>query len=192
MQGYLEELRKHQPELMTRGRELLQSTAARANKALDELDADTVSEWGERMAKDPVARAELLDQIQQAAVGFVLDQLPSIEVPPIDGEKDRVKFNIDGLDLSGALAQPGRGDRPALTRRRHPRCSPGFRIQRENVKVRLGDFRATGHILNVEVTDISAAIRGLKWQYEQLYFPYMTGQGAADADISGSCAEGPR
>lgn len=44
----------------------------------------------------------------------------------------------------------------------------------------------------MEVTDIAAAIRGLKWQYEQLYFPYMTGQGAADADISGAQATAQR
>jgi hypothetical protein len=49
--------------------------------------------------------------------------------------------------------------------------------------VRLGNFKETGEIISVVATDIQAHIPHLAWSFKQGYFPYMNGNGTANADV---------
>jgi hypothetical protein len=131
--------------------------------ALEKLDVEEWQKWGEKVATDKDARNELANKVKNSALDYLMQYLPSIQVPPIEGEKDQVEYFVDNLGLGG------------------------FKIKKESVEVTLGDFQETGEIINVKAADIHAIIPKLKWSYKQQYFPFMNGTGLADAIIADGC-----
>ena len=59
------------------------------------------------------------------AMEFLIKQLPSVQIPPIEGIADRLQFGIDNLDLSS------------------------FVIHKEDVHMKLGNFARTGNLFEV-------------------------------------------
>lgn len=56
---------------------------------------------GEAALSDEDARDRLVNRIKDSALDFFLEVLPDLPVPPIEGVKDGVAYNISDLDLSG-------------------------------------------------------------------------------------------
>ena len=129
-------------------------------ETIGKLDVQEWQQWGEKVATDASERDRLANKMKDSAIDFLMSYLPSIEVPPIDGEKDQVQYTVANLDLGG------------------------FRLKKENVKVVLGNVNQTGEILTVTATDVEATISNLRWSYKQMYFPFMTGGGLADAAVT--------
>ena len=104
------------------------------------------------------ARNKLINTTKDKVLGFLLEHIPSMNIPDIQGVKDDVQFAVTRLDMSG------------------------FKLKKEDVQVRLGNSLQE-EFLVCEATNISAAFKGVKWKYQQLYFPYLSGTGAADASV---------
>jgi hypothetical protein len=91
---------------------------------------------------------------------LVVQTLPSIEVPPIEGCAEQVKYKVSGLDLGH------------------------FHVHHDNVEVVLGDVTETGDVLTVTVGNVKALLPHFSWSYEQTTFPFVNGQGFADAEVA--------
>jgi len=128
-------------------------------ETIGKLDVKEWQDWGEKVATDKDERERLANKVKDSALDFLMSYLPSIEVPPIDGEKDQVQYTVGDLDLGG------------------------FKIKKEKVHVVLGNTGETGEILTITATDVTAHIPKLRWSYKQMYFPFMSGGGLADAAV---------
>ncbi len=105
------------------------------------------------------ARARMINNTKDQILGFLLENLPSMSVPDIQGVKDDVQFSITGLDMSG------------------------FRLRKEDVTVELGTSMKD-EFLTCTATGIAAKFARIKWKFLQLYFPYLNGGGSADAAVN--------
>jgi hypothetical protein len=123
------------------------------------VDVDSMIEKGKGLFSDPVERHLFLNSVKDMAMEFLIRQLPSVQIPAIEGISDRLQFGIDNLDLSA------------------------FVIRKEDVHIKLGEFQRTGNLFEVVVGNISASMRDFAWLFHQHYFPDMRGTGAANADI---------
>ena len=56
---------------------------------------------GEAALTDTSAREQLVHRVTDAALEFLLSVLPNLPVPPIEGVRDGVAYNISELDLTG-------------------------------------------------------------------------------------------
>lgn len=122
-------------------------------------DVDSVVEKGKTLFSDPAERQKFVNSIKDMAMDFLIKQLPSVQIPPIEGIADRLQFGIDNLDLSS------------------------FLIHKEDVHMKLGNFLKTGNLFEVSVTNISASMKNFNWLFHQHYFPHLNGKGSANADI---------
>ena len=61
--------------------------------AMDKIDVSQLKAMGlQAVMGGATGRWELLDQVKEMAIAFLLDTLPTIKVPPIQGEKEQVKY----------------------------------------------------------------------------------------------------
>jgi hypothetical protein len=127
---------------------------------IEKVDVKELKELSEGLS-DEAGREKFVDKLKDYCVDFLLDVLPTIKVPPISGVKEEVEYTIGNLDLSR------------------------FNVNKDDVKVELGKVGETGEIIRVELTNIKAILLKMNWQFAQQYFPYMNGDGTADADVSG-------
>ena len=104
------------------------------------------------------ARNKLINSTKDKILGFLLEHIPNMVIPDIQGVKDDVQFAVTKLDMSG------------------------FQLNKEDVQVRIGSSLQE-EFLVCEASNISAAFKGVKWKYQQLYFPYLSGTGVADATV---------
>eukprot|EP00466_Bigelowiella_natans_P020106 jgi/Bigna1/86151/estExt_fgenesh1_pg.C_80189 len=147
------ELLRAQRRFKHRGKMLLDITGKRyLGKSADELLSH-----GGRLMKDNIARNAFLTEIKDASVEFLLSYLPTMQVGPIEGEKDNVKYKLWDIDLSG------------------------FKILSEHVMV---SFNEKTMELTVIATKLSCKMKRLGWQYKQQKFPYLSGKGLANAYTS--------
>jgi hypothetical protein len=155
-----------------------------------------------------------VDGLKDACLEFLLQYLPSMPIPPIDGEENGLEYSVSNLDLTR------------------------FKLKKEDVRVTLGDFSVLNHaadaaraaapassgagqaaavaaavaapagaplppppavsgagqaaaappsstLLTVRATNISAQFLKLHWSYKQKYFPYLEGGGSCDAQVAG-------
>ena len=109
-------------------------------------------------ASSQEARNKLINSTKDKVLGFLLEYVPNMTIPDIQGVKDDVQFAVTRLDMSG------------------------FKLKKEDVQVRLGSS-IQEEFLVCEASNISAAFKGVKWKYQQLYFPYLSGNGVADATV---------
>ncbi len=72
--------------------------------------------------------------------------------------QDEIDYTIENLDLSG------------------------FSVEKEKVKVYLGESPVDS-LLKIVVTDFGAVLKQMHWSYTQLYFPFLSGGGIAEASI---------
>ena len=90
---------------------------------------------------------------------FLLTYLPAMKIPDIQGIKDDIQFAIIGLNLSQ------------------------FKILKENITISVHkDVKQ--EFLTCRIDNINAAFTNLKWKFQQLYFPYLSGNGTANAAVN--------
>ena len=129
---------------------------ARISSSMRNFDADSVLSDAEATLTDAEARNKMLNSTKDKVLGFLLDHIPNMSIPDIQGVKDDVQFAITKLDLSG------------------------FKLRKEDVSVTLGRS-VNEEFLSCEAKNISAAFNNVRWKFQQLYFPYLSGTGIADA-----------
>ena len=101
--------------------------------AIGNLDVKEWQEWGEKVATDETERQKLVNQVKDSALEFLLQYLPSIQVPPIQGEKDNVEYTISNIDLGGFKIKKEGVDVRQV-------------VQEETVRVELADFHQVGNV----------------------------------------------
>lgn len=118
------------------------------------LDADSVLDDAESALTDREARNRILNSTKDQVLGFLLDHIPNMRIPDIQGidcchlsflsvrvgVKDDVQFAVTRLDLSG------------------------FKLRKEDVTVSLGSS-LNEEFVTCEARNISAAFNGVKWKY---------------------------
>eukprot|EP00941_MAST-03F_sp_MAST-3F-sp1_P000782 g782.t1 len=146
---------------LQRGVALLEKHGEEIADTVENLDADSLIQKAEGIITDEQARAQFINQAKDYALEFLVDQIPSTTIPPSEGIKDNLFYTIGKIDMSG------------------------FKIKKECVDLALGDFTnpTGGDLLLITVREIQAQIRDLEWSYKQQYFPYMKGNGIADAVV---------
>uniref|UniRef100_A0A7S2RTN5 PDZ domain-containing protein n=1 Tax=Mucochytrium quahogii TaxID=96639 RepID=A0A7S2RTN5_9STRA len=168
LKGKLQELRKdgQGQELLAKGMEFI--SQHQANIEVNTLDTDTVISWGERMVKDEKARGEMVGNVKDMVLEFLISYLPNVEIPPIEGDKEGVGYKVENLDMKG------------------------FKLAKENVDVVVNEFTEISRgapFITVSVTNMMATLSNVKWAFQQNYFPHLSGSGHANAMIQGGSIE---
>jgi len=105
--------------------------------------------------------------IKTFVLSSVVSMLPQLDLPPIEGNRDGVAYTVKGMDLSH------------------------FHVDERNVrfigKTSVGAVVRGDPVIKIVIDDLSTTIKGMQWSFKQEYFPYMTGQGVAHADVKGVC-----
>jgi len=68
---------------------------------VENLDINKVMDAAEAAVTDEQARAEMLSNAADSALDFLLDILPSLPVPPLDGVKDGMLYHLSNLSMEG-------------------------------------------------------------------------------------------
>jgi hypothetical protein len=129
----------------------------------------------------------MLNSTKDKVLGFLLDHVPSMSIPDIQGVKDDVQFAVTKLDMSGFKLRKEGVCCVAALLTSPLSCIVGI-IGADvithsfflDVTVTLGKS-INEEFLSCEARNISAAFNGVRWKYQQLYFPYLSGNGMADA-----------
>eukprot|EP00397_Hematodinium_sp_SG-2012_P006425 GEMP01006455.1.p1 GENE.GEMP01006455.1~~GEMP01006455.1.p1 ORF type:complete len:880 (+),score=246.09 GEMP01006455.1:127-2766(+) len=130
---------------------------------LDALDIDEVFAQAEEAYhdfQDPTARAKLIDDLLDKALDTLMRLLPNIQIDNIEGETPDIKYALQNIDLSG------------------------FGIDKNRVSLTLGDFSENTELLAFQALGMSCKFNDLRFQYGQKGFPYISGQGSAEADAT--------
>lgn len=127
------------------------------------FEVDSVFSIAENVICDADARYNLLSKVKDQVLEFLLQYIPTLPLPDLDGVKDDIEYSIMGLDLSR------------------------FRFTKENVFVEIGrndDLKNGDEILTFRAKGIQAKFLGLRWRFAQTYFPHLKGDGLADAEVN--------
>jgi hypothetical protein len=125
---------------------------------IKKFDSNKALNLAEGVLTNAEARTQLVNETKDRVLEFLLENLPTMTVPDIQGVKDDVQFAITGLDMSG------------------------FKLRKEDVKVDVGSSLKE-ELFSCTAVGIGAKFARVKWKYEQLYFPYLSGSGLADANV---------
>jgi hypothetical protein len=149
-QSYIKGLRESDAgnKLLAKATVLLQSNR-------DLLRPETLTGLSSTLVNDVDARAQLVTRIKDVALDFLLSYLPTVVVPPIAGEKDRVAYEISNIDLGG------------------------FKVDSDKVVVTIENGA-----IAVRATGITCAMKDLIWSYQKQSFPRLGGKGTADANAA--------
>lgn len=155
--GALEALPEAQQQMMDLARQ------ATANVDWNKLMQDVTDD-------DDSRRDELLAQATDAALDFCLRILPSMPVPPLEGVRDGLIYQLGNLSLEG------------------------LRVRKESIhmewagigkNIKKKTSSGPHELLVIHIHDISAVLKDVVWSFEQTYLPYLKGSGTASAELSG-------
>lgn len=142
---------------------------------LESLNMDDVLDTAGDAVTDEKKRLELLSSATDLALDFLLKILPSMPIPPFEGVKDGLIYNIENLSMHG------------------------FKLKKDDIMVEIAGIRATqahgsnnivqrevgaNQILIIDVQNISAVFEDAEWSFEQTYLPYLKGRGKATVNLS--------
>lgn len=126
-------------------------------KRLQSLDPDSLLQTAETAVSSAEAREQLLGQLKDACLDFVLKILPAIHIEKVEGTDNGCDWEISDISFSD------------------------FSFRKENVEIVLGKPALGEDLLRVSAWDISAHFRKLKVRVKQTSFPKLEASGIADA-----------
>ena len=88
-------------------------------KEIEKLDVDQLLDTAGSAVTDETKRLQLLSSATDTALDFILRILPSMPVPPFDGARDGLVYNISNLSMEG------------------------FKVRKEDIQIELAGMRAT-------------------------------------------------
>jgi hypothetical protein len=179
-------------------------------KEVERLNMNELLDTAGSAVADEEARHKLLSTATDTALDFVLRILPSMPVPPFEGVRDGLIYNISNLSLEGFRVRKediqielagmratrrqsssressgvDDGFDPGQTHEIRPARSMEMTDSEEPLQIDSlsKDVMAT-ELLIVEIRDISAILEDAIWSFEQTYMPYLKGNGKADVKMS--------
>jgi hypothetical protein len=137
------------------------------------VDADQLLDMGESLVRgDESERIRMLQTLQDSVLDFLLQCLPSLEVPPITSvSRQGLNSTIINLNLSD------------------------FRLRPEDVRLSVVGVRSgqagssdrgdsfSDEVFSVVAENICASFKGISWACRQDTFPFGTAAGTADATV---------
>jgi hypothetical protein len=106
---------------------------------LNKINAKEVLDKAEDALTNAEARSRMINNMKDEILEFLLENLPSMSVPDIQGVKDDVQFAVTGLDMSG------------------------FKLKKEDVTLELSTS-LRDEFLTCTATGISAAFARVRWK----------------------------
>eukprot|EP00929_Paragymnodinium_shiwhaense_P118360 TRINITY_DN90290_c0_g1_i1.p1 TRINITY_DN90290_c0_g1~~TRINITY_DN90290_c0_g1_i1.p1 ORF type:complete len:1042 (+),score=266.94 TRINITY_DN90290_c0_g1_i1:124-3249(+) len=106
-------------------------------------------------------REELVSQMKDACLDFILKVLPAIKIDKLEGHDNGCDWEINNISFSN------------------------FHFRKENVHIRLGDPGKDEDLVKVSADQISAHFKDLQVRVKQDHFPFIDAKGAADAMARG-------
>jgi len=140
------------------GTKLLEAGNELLEKYKDQLRPEEIVTGGRLLVKSKEARKEFFTKIKDAALDFLLQYLPRIEVPTIKNSAEGYEYSLSHIDLGG------------------------FRVDSKNLKVVLDEEAMKLHI---DACEISCEMKEIEWEFSKQTFPWAKGGGTADAVASG-------
>eukprot|EP00301_Raphidiophrys_heterophryoidea_P018678 c368_g1_i2.p1 GENE.c368_g1_i2~~c368_g1_i2.p1 ORF type:complete len:1319 (+),score=331.37 c368_g1_i2:197-4153(+) len=107
------------------------------------------------MASNPDQQKKMIETIKKTCLDFLTKSIPSMGVPPIHGESDLLKYNIENVHLSG------------------------FKVLNEHVTV-VPSVKDKQAYLHIKANQVAFRIVGCRWRIEQKKFPFIVSAGFAD------------
>jgi hypothetical protein len=179
-------------------------------REIQKLDVDQLLDTAGGVVTDEAKRRQVVSQAIDTALDFILRILPSMPVPPFEGVRDGLLYNISNLSMAGFKVKKEdimielAGMR-AL--KRSNSLQPGVSKASDNFRTTNGDPSdmlnlAVGEgedsmeieeineevnaseLLIIDVRRISAVLDDTEWSFEQTYMPYLKGEGKADVRMS--------
>lgn len=134
-----------------------------ATELIEQLDTSNLLDSAESILTCAEARERLLNSMKNKTVDFLLEYIPAMSIPDFHGVSNDIEYDITDLDLTE------------------------FKLDRKNVQVTLLDdflrVRQREQFLAVKASGVGANFKGIGWKYLQQYFPYLRGEGRADAKV---------
>lgn len=118
----------------------------------DKGGVDYVLKESKEVLADPKRRQEFFTKIKDTALNYLMKYLPQVKVPIIRGCKDGVDYELEGISLTG------------------------FTVPADKVSLLV----VKGTELHLRADNIAFNVKGIKWKYQQNYFPYLQGKGLVD------------
>jgi len=176
---------------------------------IEGIDVAELMEDAELAATDFAARQRLVDGMKNACLEFLLQYLPSLPIPPIEGEEDGLEYAVSNMDLSrfklkkedvevklgdlAGLSKAALSNNKTTTELEDTKQAkaPAAAATAATTSTPQPDVKVTTEetpdstILTVTASNISAEFIKLHWSYKQKYFPYLEGGGSCDAVVTG-------
>jgi hypothetical protein len=109
---------------------------------------------------DEAVRSRLIENVKVKVLDFLVSYIPTINITSLDGKYENVEYSVSGLDLSG------------------------FRFDKDSISLNMDEDLSSGReVLTFEAKGITAVFNGVKWKYQQMSFPHLSGAGAANANV---------
>jgi len=164
-------------------------------KQLDEFDPEEQVQLMEAALTSNDAREKMVNKMKDDLLDFITNVLPSIKVPPLDGEKPEFKYSVHNLDMSRIKLKKENvriqlsdvlGKVNPIDRLRRRRDKKKKRLERGvEIKDERGNRHLGGDVVLIELWDLSAKFLGTQVTIEQSRFPYLQGGGTLDASSTG-------
>ena len=159
-----------------------------------------IKDTAESAVTDEQKRTELISSATDSALDFLLRILPSMPVPPLDGVKDGLLYHISNLSMEGfkvkkedifvEIAGISAVTKNKNTATRNSKSADDIYNYNVADGANQGDIpnestAKSTDILVIDIQNISAILEKAFWSFEQTYFPYVKGSGAANIKLSG-------
>ncbi len=169
--------------------------------ALDDKNHNfSFKDTAESAVTDEQKRTELISSATDSALDFLLRILPSMPVPPLDGVKDGLLYHISNLSMEGfkvkkedifvEIAGISAVKKNKNTTTRNLKSTDDNSYSNVADGTNQGDIpnklsTKSADILVIDIQNISAILEKAFWSFEQTYFPYVKGSGAANIKLAG-------
>ena len=176
-------------------------------REIQKLDVDQLLDTAGGAVTDESKRRKLVSNAIDTALDFILRILPSMPVPPFEGVRDGLLYNISNLSMAGFKVKKEdimielAGMR-ALKRSSSSASSTSNKGDEISNETSNADFSFAvdsndtmeieeikqevnaAELLIIDVRRVSAVLDDTEWSFEQTYMPYLKGQGKADVRLS--------
>jgi len=181
---------------------------------MESIDVDQLLDAAGNVVTDEKARQELLSSATDTALDFMLRILPSMPVPPFEGVKDGLVYNLSNLSMAGfkvkkedievSIAGMKATKKVCFPDRLDVQIRTGGAIEMDviptidmahpNCNMNVVDpiwgildapiAAKATELLIIDVQRISAILDDAIWEFEQTYMPYLKGSGRANIRLS--------
>lgn len=179
-------------------------------REIQKLDVDQLLDTAGGVVTDEIKRRQVVSQAIDTALDFILRILPSMPVPPFEGVRDGLLYNISNLSMAGFKVKKedimielagmralkrSNTSQPDMTKASNgvdningdASAAINFAVGESEDSMEIEEIKDevnASELLIIDVRGISAVLDDTEWSFEQTYMPYLKGEGKADVRMS--------